>query len=121
MAVPKMSYMNNGAIETIIGRECMLVGVLNSKNNIQIDGLVEGDIHADGEVSVGVSGRIRANITALICTISGSITGRITAFEIVKIEETAKAYCEIHAPNLSVARGATFKGASVDDTAKPNF
>lgn len=107
--------MNNGTIETIIGRQCILTGVLTSNSNVRIDGVVEGEIAVTGEVTISATGRIRANIRATICKVGGAITGHIKARDAVIIEETAKAYCEIHVPSLTVARGATFKGSSLHD------
>ncbi|MFZ9857513.1 MAG: bactofilin family protein [Roseiflexaceae bacterium] len=100
--------------ETIIDSKSMFIGSFSGNGNMIIEGIVEGDINVEGELSVSPLGRVRAHIRAAKCIIAGAITGKITARHQVTIENTAKAWCDIQTNELTVAPGATFKGNCVD-------
>lgn len=112
MTQAQKSHIYNGAFDSLIGTGCLLVGHLSSESNVRIDGIVEGTIESRGDITIGEFGKVRADIHAMVCIIKGSVSGKITALKEIVIDTTAKAYGEVNAPALSIARGATFKGSS---------
>jgi cytoskeletal protein CcmA (bactofilin family) len=98
--------------DTTIGRESIFIGVLTSTGNVHIDGIYEGDIHSAQHVQIRSSGRVRATLDVISCTISGLITGKVRASDTVVIEASARAWCEIESPTLHIEPGAIFKGSS---------
>lgn len=100
--------------ETVIDNKSMFIGSFSGSGNMLIDGIVEGEINVEGELSVTPLGRVRAHIRAAKCVIAGAVTGKISALYQVTIESTAKAWCDIQTAELTIAPGATFKGNSLD-------
>lgn len=101
--------------ETIIGPNSLLVGELTSNGNMQIDGIVEGTIKSEGVLTIGSSGRVRATVQSTGCVVHGAINGDIHATSFVSLAQTAKAWCQIETPTLSIDPGAIFKGTAGPD------
>ena len=98
-------------LETIIGDGTHVVGQVSVKGTIRIDGIVEGDLHADWVV-VGETGKVVGNIRSRGVVVGGSIEGNIEATETVELTGKASMTGEICAPKLTVSEGAVFNGRS---------
>jgi cytoskeletal protein CcmA (bactofilin family) len=98
-------------LETIVGDGTRVAGQVSVKGTIRIDGIVEGDVHADWVV-VGEAGKILGNTLTRGMVVGGSVEGNIEATETVELMGKASMTGEIHAPKLSIAEGAVFDGRS---------
>jgi cytoskeletal protein CcmA (bactofilin family) len=98
-------------LETIVGNGTHIAGKVSVKGTIRIDGIVEGDVHADWVV-VGETGRIMGNTRTRGMDVGGSIEGNIEAAEVVELKGKATMVGEIHAPKLGISEGAVFDGSS---------
>ena len=98
-------------IETLIGKDTMVKGNINSKGTIRIDGQFEGDISTTGNLIVGDNAMITAQVTALNATISGTVYGNVDISERLELLPSAKMYGDIKVGILTISAGATFKGA----------
>jgi cytoskeletal protein CcmA (bactofilin family) len=96
-------------LETIVGDGTHIAGKVIVKGTIRVDGVVEGDVHADW-VIVGETGKIRGNTRTRGMVVGGSVEGNIEAAETVELKEKATMAGEIHAPKLGVCEGAVFDG-----------
>ncbi len=54
---------------TIIGAGVILEGKITCKGNIRVDGVVNGDINANGSVAVGENGEINGEINAEVINV----------------------------------------------------
>jgi len=98
-------------LETMIGDGTRVVGQVSVKGTIRIDGIVEGDLHADWVV-VGETGKVVGNIRSRGVVVAGSVEGNIESTETVDLTGKASMTGEIRAPKLAVAEGAVFDGHS---------
>jgi cytoskeletal protein CcmA (bactofilin family) len=98
-------------LETMIGDGTHVMGQLSVKGTIRIDGIAEGDVHADWVV-VGETGKILGNTHTRGMVVGGSVEGNVEATETVELMGKASMTGEIHAPKLSIAEGAVFDGRS---------
>ncbi|HEY7586940.1 MAG TPA: polymer-forming cytoskeletal protein [Candidatus Deferrimicrobiaceae bacterium] len=98
-------------LETIVGNGTHIAGKVSVKGTIRIDGIVEGDVHADWVV-VGETGRIMGNTRTRGMDVGGSIEGNIEAAEVVELKGKATMVGEIHSPKLGISEGAVFDGSS---------
>ena len=98
-------------LETMIGDGTRIVGQVSVKGTIRIDGIVEGDLHADWVV-VGETGKIVGNTRSRGMVVGGSVKGNIEAAETVELSAKASMAGEIRAPKLVVSEGAVFDGHS---------
>jgi cytoskeletal protein CcmA (bactofilin family) len=112
MAKPNIRNSSYQIVDTTVGSSSMLVGVLNSDGNINIEGVFEGEIASAQHVGISTAGRVRAIINAISCTINGSLVGNIHATDAVIIQPSARVWGEIDAPTLQIEPGAVFKGVA---------
>ena len=97
---------------TIIGAGVVLEGKLSSNGNIRVDGAINGDITAIGNVTVGESGEITGEIKAEVISIGGRVMGSINAKEKAVLESKAVLQGDIVTKILVVEAGAIFDGNS---------
>lgn len=98
-------------LETIVGDGTRVAGQVSVKGTIRIDGVLEGDVHADWVV-VGETGKILGNTRSRGVVIGGSVEGNIEATETVELMGKSSMTGEIRAPMLAVSEGAVFDGRS---------
>jgi cytoskeletal protein CcmA (bactofilin family) len=94
-----------------VGKSVIFKGELISSEDMIIDGRVEGTIEVhDHSLTIGPAAQIEADIAARSVTIRGSVTGTITAANLVEIRETGSVEGDIVSPHVSVAEGAVVHG-----------
>ena len=99
----------NSKIETVIGPGCRMNGILQSEGGIRIDGVFDGTIQIQGNLVIGESATIVADIQAYNITVSGTIKGNITANKI-EIMETGKVWGDLSVNSLLLNEGAFLRG-----------
>ena len=62
---------------TIIGAGCNLIGDMNTDHNVQIHGIVKGNISAD-TIVIGRGGAVHGNIKAQALFLHGTLDGNAT-------------------------------------------
>ena len=96
--------------KTIIGEHISVEGSIQGKEDLVIEGSVKGKIELEQQhVTVGSKGQVEAEIHAKDVTISGQLTGNITAQGKVAITKDANFDGEITAKGISVEDGAYLK------------
>lgn len=91
----------------VLGPHNSLVGTLSVDGDVRIEGRLEGEVSATGEVAVHSSGTVRAQIAARDIVVAGSVEGNAVARELTALTETASFAGEIHTGRLRVDEGAT--------------
>jgi cytoskeletal protein CcmA (bactofilin family) len=102
----------DGKIDTIIGKETEFKGTLTSTGMIRIDGRVEGEIIHKGDIAVGDTGNLNANIKARNVTVAGTVTGNIDATGRLELLASARVFGDISIGTLVIGEGALFRGSS---------
>lgn len=102
--------------DTLIGENSVLEGSLHSKASLRIEGVLRGDIHCDGDVTIGKNGHAHSNITARNVVAAGHIEGSIMAKGMLTVTSTGKVQGKIEVAKLSVAEGGIFEGVSQMET-----
>jgi cytoskeletal protein CcmA (bactofilin family) len=94
-----------------IGPGVRVEGRLTSSEDLVIDGRVDGSIDvSDHHLSIGADGAVTAHLMARRITISGSVTGNVTARERVDLHASGSVTGDITAPRFVMAEGATVAG-----------
>ena len=97
-----------------IGKSVLVKGELSGSEDLTIDGQVEGRIELrDNILTIGVNGKIRAEVVAKAVIVLGEVHGNVTATEKVDIRDQGSIDGDIVAPRVAIAEGAHFRG-SVD-------
>jgi cytoskeletal protein CcmA (bactofilin family) len=106
-----------------IGKALRIDGRIVSQENLTIDGQVDGTIEVgDHSLMIGPGATVTADLIAKTVTISGTVTGNVTASEKVQLQPTASVDGDIVTPRLIMAEGAVIKGRidTRGDKAKPD-
>jgi cytoskeletal protein CcmA (bactofilin family) len=94
-----------------IGKALRIEGRIVSEEHLTIDGQVKGTIEVgDHSLKIGAGATVTADLTAKAITISGAVTGNVTASEKVLLEPSASVDGDIATPRLIMADGAIVKG-----------
>lgn len=96
--------------ETVIGPSVKVKGDFNGQGNIIVEGVVEGNLKTNGNLEVGKTAQITANVEAKEAKIGGQISGNVKIKGFLEITATAKIFGDIQATGLSIERGAIFNG-----------
>ena len=98
--------------ETIIGAGVVIHGDLTSEADVIIDGILEGTITTQGNLTIGVNARIKAKVAGHNVTVAGRLVGPITAEGEALIRETGQVEGDITSAGLSIIPGGVFVGSN---------
>ncbi len=107
-------------IETVIGPSVTIKGSFISQGSVRIEGVIEGDVEAKGNVIVGEGARVVANITGHNVSVAGMVKGNITAAGRLEITSKGRVWGDTVAATLAVDEGGVLSGRSqLKDAAVP--
>jgi cytoskeletal protein CcmA (bactofilin family) len=95
--------------ETVLGAGSSMEGSLSSKGNIRLDGDFTGSLDIQGNVLVGETAKINADIDARNISIAGAVRGNITGNKI-QLLRTGRIWGDITANALTTEEGAFIDG-----------
>jgi len=98
---------------SFIDAGCELSGTLRFRENVHIDGHVEGEIFADKDVEIGPSASVRANLHCESVVIRGEVHGDIEAARKIAFHRGAHVHGEMKASAIVIEEGAQFHGTIV--------
>jgi cytoskeletal protein CcmA (bactofilin family) len=94
---------------SVIGADLLIVGTLSTKRSVQLEGFLNGDIHA-AQLSLGENAHVHGNIYAEDARVRGRVDGNILARS-VQLMSTARVTGDIvHDSCLGIESGARFDG-----------
>ena len=107
---------------SVLSHAVSITGQINTKDDLRIDGSVEGNITCEGKVIIGPKGRVKGNIESQSIELMGQITGDIIVYDIVRLKSTSYFKGEITAVNIEIEAGANFYGnCKMSDKQKNEF
>ena len=96
---------------TTIRKGVVIQGEVKGGEDLVIDGQVDGTIELRQHVlTVGSTGRVKAQLSAKSVVVLGKVNGSIQASELVRIGDTGSVEGAISAPRLAMADGAQLQG-----------
>ncbi len=99
-------------LESIVGPTASLTGHLRSDGGVRIDGIFEGVIEVAGNVVIGESAKVVANITARNITVGGAVRGNIDATGRLEILSHGQVLGDIMVGQVMIDDGGVFQGNS---------
>jgi cytoskeletal protein CcmA (bactofilin family) len=108
----------HGGATASIGKAVKIVGQIHSKEDLYVDGDVEGTVEApDHKLTIGPNGTVHATVKAREVVVLGSIQGNVESAERIEIRKEAKLIGDIRTARIVIEDGAFFKGSI--DIVKP--
>src|SRR3990167_6123456 len=98
--------------EKILDVDASMQGSLTFKDpvNLRINGKFEGNLETKGNLTVGSTAVVSADITGDNIIVGGKVKGRITAKERLTLLPTAVVEGDIYPARLNIAEGAVLEG-----------
>jgi cytoskeletal protein CcmA (bactofilin family) len=103
--------LNDAASKAVIGKGVIVKGQIHSREDLTIEGEVEGTIEMSGHrLTVDEQGHVRAGVKARIVEVHGSVEGQVDAVDKVYIRKGAKFVGDIHSGGIIIEDGGYIKG-----------
>ena len=96
----------------VLSSDVEIKGKVAFTNDLVVDGLIEGEIHSDGSLTVGENARIKAEVHTRSVVVYGKVHGNITVTDRVELKANAELIGDIKAATISIEAGAIFVGKS---------
>lgn len=105
------SARGNAGGTAAFGESLVLTGTLSAKEDVYMDGTVEGTIELqDSDLTIGPNGHVKADIKARKITVFGRVTGKMFPTERIEILKTASVNGTVRTPRMVVEEGAVIRG-----------
>lgn len=109
---PRTAEPRRSTGQAVIGESIRIEGDVRGDEDLLIEGEIEGQISLENHsVTVGRSGRIKADIHGRNINVDGKVQGNLFADEQVIVRESGEVRGNITAPRVSLEDGSKFKGA----------
>lgn len=96
----------------VIGKSVVLKGQIYSREDLYIDGEVEGTLELqEHRLTIGPHGKVQAGIKAREVVIVGTVHGNVEAADKIDIRKDAKLVGDIKTARIVIEDGAYFKGS----------
>jgi cytoskeletal protein CcmA (bactofilin family) len=95
---------------TALGQGARFSGDLRVEGDLVINGDFEGTIGCTGDLQVGKSGRVKAEVECVVATIAGRMEGKIFAKGRVELQGGSHFEGDVHAKSFMIQEGVFFQG-----------
>ena len=118
-SMPNRSFEPEGrGGSATIGKAVKINGQIHSKEDLYVDGDVEGTVEApEHKLTIGPNGTVHAAVKAREVVALGTIQGNVEAADRIEIRKDAKLVGDIRTARIIIEDGAYFKGSI--DIVKP--
>lgn len=107
---------SNGNTRNVLSSDVEIKGTVKFKDDLIVDGKIEGDIQSTGNLTVGENARLKAEIKTGTVVVYGKVHGNMTASDRVELKSSAEVIGDIKAQTLTIDAGAIFVGKSTVGT-----
>lgn len=109
-AVPRAEPVPSRQVAAI-GASMSIRGDIRAREELVVDGEVEGTLESQSLITVGPNGKVQSNIKAREVVIFGSVRGNVEVSEKIAIREQGSLVGDIKTAGISIDDGAYFKGS----------
>ncbi|MFN8379855.1 MAG: polymer-forming cytoskeletal protein [Anaerolineae bacterium] len=95
--------------ETVLGANSVMEGSFRSAANVRLDGTFTGTLEIGGNVLIGETAKITADVNARNISIAGAVRGNVTGKK-VQLLRTGRVWGDIRAQALTTEEGAFIDG-----------
>lgn len=100
----------SGSSSITLGPRDVLVGKLTVDGDVRIQGTLEGELSATGDVNVEAQGTVKAPVEARNVSVRGSLNGDVVAREKLVLAGSGVVTGDVKVARLAIEDGATLNG-----------
>jgi cytoskeletal protein CcmA (bactofilin family) len=93
-----------------IGSKTTVRGQVSGKQDLVVEGRIEGHIALESHLTVEEVGAVEADVEATVATLKGQVKGPVTATRQAVLHASSKVAGKITAPSIIIEDGARFSG-----------
>jgi len=97
---------------SVVSEHVVLEGEITGEENLHIFGQIRGSIRISGDILVGKTGKVEADVEATNISVDGTIQGNALAREHLEIQSTGTMIGDITARSIDIKEGSSFEGRS---------
>ncbi|KPJ77697.1 MAG: hypothetical protein AMJ54_06860 [Deltaproteobacteria bacterium SG8_13] len=97
---------------SLVSRGVCIEGDIQGSENALIQGCIKGSIRLNGDIIIGSSAVVEADVEGNNIIIKGTVIGNVTAREHLEIQSTGKMNGDITARSIDFKDGSSFEGRS---------
>ena len=116
--VPRPTVAPTASAAAAIGASMIIVGEIYSREELLVDGEVDGKLELQHRLTVGPSGKVRATIKAREVVVYGNVQGDVEVSDKITIKKNGSLVGDIRTAGIIIDDGAYFKG-SIDIVKSP--
>jgi cytoskeletal protein CcmA (bactofilin family) len=95
----------------IVGASMQIKGEIRSREELVIEGEVDGLVESQSSITIGPNGKVKANIKARELAVFGIVRGNVEVTEKIAIRDKGSVIGDIKTAGISIDDGAYFKGS----------
>jgi cytoskeletal protein CcmA (bactofilin family) len=108
----------NSSSSAAIGSSMIIIGEIYSREELLVDGEVDGKLELQHRLTVGANGKVRATIKAREVVVFGNVQGDVEVSDKITIKAGGSLVGDIRTAGIVIDDGAYFKG-SIDIVKTP--
>ena len=95
-----------------VSKEVKIEGEIQGSENLQVEGRFKGTIKLAGDLYIGPTGVVDADIEADNVVVHGQLNGNVLARKQLQIQSSGKLVGDCTAQSIDIKEGALFEGRS---------
>jgi cytoskeletal protein CcmA (bactofilin family) len=95
---------------TVIGKSTRVRGRVHGPGDIEVQGLVDGEIAVTGDVTIALHGMVGAGVKGRRLVVRGAVKGDLVGDEAILLEDGARVVGDVRAPRVAIGVGALVRG-----------
>jgi cytoskeletal protein CcmA (bactofilin family) len=109
--MPGAASLETLGVEAVLGPSVVVKGEIHSREDLTIEGEVEGTVEMAGyRLTVTTGGNVRASVRAKNIDVLGTVQGSVEASDKVYIRKGAQLLGDIQSAGLVIEEGGTMQG-----------
>jgi cytoskeletal protein CcmA (bactofilin family) len=97
---------------SLLSKEVVIEGDIQGNENLQVEGRFKGSIKLAGDIFIGPTGVVDADVEADNIVIQGQVNGNVLARKQLQIQSSGKLLGDCTAQSIDIKEGALFEGRS---------
>ena len=98
---------------SLVSKNVRIEGEIQGPENLHVEGYIKGAVVLSGNIFVGNTGIVEADLEAKNIVIQGEVTGNVKAHQQLEIHPSGKLIGDCTASSIDIKEGAVFEGRSM--------